>query len=236
MLRLISKNKHHSYPYAGSSLHQVSSSAMPRPCQAYLLLMGLWISEFLLQVVGLMYYLICTKVTCSDFTFFIKTPSNNFQTYKVCIWGHLPSCTWFPKFRKMALRLFVTDFLNSSTYVMLWSRFYHLCQYAPLLAAHQELRELVLSWFLSGKTSRLRLEMNGRCFKKNAVSDVGAVLLPLPDLFKKEDTFGGRVLYSQTEEYFEKYLLHLQIKEAPVLLFLKASLFPLYRSNVLMRI
>lgn len=87
-------------------------SAMSR---VYPLLMGLWISELLLQLVGLMYYLICTEV--SDrlrFFFFIKTLSNNFQPYKVCIWTHFPSCTWFPKFRKMTLRLFVIAFLNSS--------------------------------------------------------------------------------------------------------------------------
>lgn len=45
--------------------------------------------------------------------------------------------------------------------------------------------------------------MNGRCLKKPAVSDFRAVLLLLHDLLKKEDTFGGRVPYSQTEEYFE---------------------------------
>lgn len=103
----------------------------------------------------------------------------------------------------MALRLFVIAFLNSSAYIVLWNRFYNACQYTPLLAAHQELWELVLSWFFSGKTSRLRLEMNGRCLKKPTVSDFRAGLLLLLDLFQKEDTFGGKVLYSQTAEYFE---------------------------------
>ena len=42
----------------------------------------------------------------------------------------------------------------------------------------------------------------GEVLKKPAVSDFRDVLLLLPDLFKK-DTSGGRVLYSQTEEYFE---------------------------------
>lgn len=45
--------------------------------------------------------------------------------------------------------------------------------------------------------------MNGRCLKKPTVSDFRAGLLLLLDLFQKEDTFGGKVLYSQTEEYFE---------------------------------
>lgn len=45
--------------------------------------------------------------------------------------------------------------------------------------------------------------MNRRCLKIPAVSDFRGVLLLLPYLFKKEDIFGDRVLYSQTEEYFE---------------------------------
>jgi len=98
----------------------------------------------------------------------------------------------------MALRLFVIALLNSSACIMLWSRFYNLCQYIPLVATHQELWKLVLSLFFTGKTSRLRLEMNGRCLKKPAVSDFRAGLLLLPDLFKKEDPFGGRLLYSYT--------------------------------------
>lgn len=57
-----------------------SGSAMSR---VYLLLMGLWIFEFLLQLVGLTYYLICTKVSymLGLFFFLIKPPSNNFQPY-----------------------------------------------------------------------------------------------------------------------------------------------------------
>lgn len=94
----------------------------------------------------------------------MKTTLNNFQPFKICIGVHFPSRTWFPKFIKMTLRLFVI--LNSFTYIMLWSRFYNLCQYTPLLTAHQELQKLVLSWSFREKMSRLRLEMNVRCLKK----------------------------------------------------------------------
>lgn len=60
--------------------------------------------------------------------------------------------------------------------------------------------------------------------KKGAISYFSAVLLLLPDLFKKEDTFGGRVLHSQTEEYFEN---DANTRErSPGSSFLKASLFP----------
>lgn len=100
-----------------------------------------------------------------SYCLFIKTPLNNVQPYKVHVLVHFLPCTLFSKFRKMAPGLFVIAFVNSSAYIVLWNRFCNACQYTPLLAAHQELWELVLSWFFSGKTSRLRLEMNGRCLK-----------------------------------------------------------------------
>lgn len=61
----------------------------------YLLLM------FLLQLAGLTYYLICTKVRYMPrfFFFFIQTTSNNIQPYKVCILVQFPFCIWFSKFK-----------------------------------------------------------------------------------------------------------------------------------------
>lgn len=71
----------------------------------YLLLM------LLLQLVDLMYRLICTKVRYMLRLFFkIKTPSNNFQPYKLCIQVQFPFFIWFSKFRKTALGLFVIAF------------------------------------------------------------------------------------------------------------------------------
>lgn len=163
----------------------------------------------------------------------MKTTLNNFQPFKICIGVHFPSRTWFPKFIKMTLRLFVI--LNSFTYIMLWSRFYNLCQYTPLLTAHQELQKLVLSWSFREKMSRLRLEMNVRCLKKKlATSDFRVVFVVTVCSFQKEGAFGGGIFYFQAEECFQN-AVNIYKWRKPCSAFLKAFFFPLARSYILMQ-
>lgn len=147
----------------------------------------------------------------------MKTTLNNFQPFKICIGVHFPSRTWFPKFIKMTLRLFVI--LNSFTYIMLWSRFYNLCQYTPLLTAHQELQKLVLSWSFREKMSRLRLEMNVRCLKKNLPPLSSELfLLLLSALFKKKVLLEVAYFISRQKNVFRMALTFIN-GGSPVLLF-----------------
>lgn len=191
MMKLIYKNRHNLHNIQGPVFIKCCGSPMSR---IYLLLMGLWVSEFLLQLVGLVYYLIWTEVSYKLWCLFVLleylqitfNQGNRWKvdpnTYFICslyvfrstcpkyvlymYLGPLSICYLVPQVQKNNPDVICHCLSKFFAYIMLWSKFCNLCQYTPLLAAHQELWELVLSWVFTGKISRLRLEMNGRCLKK----------------------------------------------------------------------